>query len=405
TPTTHGQTLLHDVAEAFTLALRALGVHLLRTCLTLLGIVIGVGSVVTMLALGDGSKAQVLARIEAMGTDLLVVRPGARNVRTREESASLLPEDGQAIAQLPGVARVVPEYSAGVTARARGNDITTTATGITSEFIDARRWPLAAGSGFAPADERSASAVAVLGRQVADQLFGHGSAPVGETVLLNNIPFRVLGVLQAKGASASGNDQDDFIAVPLSTARMRLFGKRHLRSITVQVDDVARSATVQAAVRELLIERHQKEDFQVRNMANLMEAASETQNTLTLLLGSIAAISLLVGGIGVMNIMLVSVTERVREIGIRVACGARMRHILLQFNLESLLVCALGGLAGVALGLAAAWLAARLGAPVVYSLMPVLIALGSAMGIGLLSGFLPARRAAGLDPVLALAAQ
>ncbi|MEY2687706.1 MAG: hypothetical protein RL375_1904 [Pseudomonadota bacterium] len=399
------QSLVHDLGEAFGLARRALGVHLLRTCLTLLGIVIGVGSVVTMLALGDGSKAQVLSRIEAMGTDLLVVRPGARNVRTREESASLLPEDAQAIAQLPGVARVVPEYSSGVTARARGNDVTTTATGTTADFTDARRWPLAAGASFGEADERSAAAVAVLGRQVADQLFGPGSAPVGETLLLNNIPFRVLGVLQAKGASASGNDQDDFIAVPLSTARMRLFGKRHLRSITVQVDDVARSAAVQADVRAVLIERHRKEDFQVRNMANLMEAASETQNTLTLLLGSIAAISLLVGGIGVMNIMLVSVTERVREIGIRVACGARMRHILLQFNLESLLVCALGGLAGVALGLAAAWLAARLGVPVVYNLAPVAIALGSAMGIGLLFGFLPARRAAALDPVQALAAQ
>jgi macrolide transport system ATP-binding/permease protein len=214
-----------------------------------------------------------------------------------------------------------------------------------------------------------------------------------------------VGVLDAKGASASGSDQDDFIAIPLATARMRLFGKRHLRSITVQVADVAHGDAVQAAVRALLIERHHKEDFQVRNMANLLETASQTQNTLTLLLGSIAAISLLVGGIGVMNIMLVSVTERVREIGIRVACGARMRHILLQFNLESLLVCALGGVVGVALGLGAAWLAASLGAAVVYSLAPVVLALASAMVIGLLFGFLPARRAAALDPVQALAAE
>jgi macrolide transport system ATP-binding/permease protein len=397
--------LVTDVVEALALALRALRVHLLRTCLTLLGIVIGVGSVVTMLALGDGSKARVLERIEAMGTDLLVVRPGARNLRSREESASLLPEDAAAIGQLPGVVRAVPDYSGAITVRARGNDLATAATGTSAEFFAARRWPFAAGSGFSAADERSAAPVAVLGRQVADQLYGVGAAPLDETVLVNNIPFRVVGVLDAKGASASGSDQDDFIAIPLATARMRLFGKRHLRSITVQVADVAHGDAVQAAVRALLIERHHKEDFQVRNMANLLETASQTQNTLTLLLGSIAAISLLVGGIGVMNIMLVSVTERVREIGIRVACGARMRHILLQFNLESLLVCALGGVVGVALGLGAAWLAASLGAAVVYSLAPVVLALASAMVIGLLFGFLPARRAAALDPVQALAAE
>jgi macrolide transport system ATP-binding/permease protein len=347
----------------------------------------------------------VLSRIEAMGTDLLLVRPGARNVRTREENASLVPEDVEAIAALPNVREAVGEHARGVTVRRGENDYTTLATGATANYARARDWPAAQGTFFSEADVRSVAPVAVLGRTVVENLFRPGEDPVGQYVLVNNIPFQVIGVLAAKGANSSGTDLDDTILMPLSTARMRLFGRNYLRVITVQVADMERVAETQAAITELLAARHRKVDFQIRNMASLMETASETQDTMTVLLGSIAAISLLVGGIGVMNIMLVSVTERIREIGIRMATGARMLHILLQFMTEALVVCSVGGALGVAGGLGAAWIAARLGSPVVFSLPPVVMAFGSAFLIGLLFGFLPARRAARMDPVTALATE
>ncbi len=396
---------LPDILEAVKMALRSLRTNLFRTVLTLLGIIIGVGAVVAMLAIGDGSKASVLSRIEAMGTDLLVVRPGARNVRAPGESSSLVPQDADAIATLPNVRESVPEYGSGVTLRYQESDYTTTGTGTTANYARARNWELAEGAFFSDADVTSFAPVIVLGRTVVNNLFRDGESPIGKFVLVNNIPFQVVGVLAAKGATAFGSDMDDNTFVPLTTARMRLFGRRYVRAITVQVTDVKRSSETETAITDLLTERHRKLDFQVRNMSSLLETATETQNTLTVLLGSIAAISLLVGGIGVMNIMLVSVTERIREIGIRMATGARMIHILLQFITEALVVCAVGGLIGVAGGLAVAWVVQWFGTPVVFSLPPVLLAFCSAFFIGLLFGFLPARRAARLDPVVALSAE
>jgi len=397
--------LLPDVLEAVKMALRSLRTNLFRTVLTLLGIIIGVGAVVTMLALGDGSKAAVLSRIEAMGTDLLLIRAGARNVRTRDESAALIAEDAEAIAALPNVLEAVAEYGNAITVRYGDSDYTTSGTGATANFARARNWGAAQGAFFSDADVRGYAPVAVLGQTVVDNLFRNGDAPLGKYILVNNIPFQVIGVLSPKGANSSGSDMDDIILMPLTTARMRLFGRRYVRVITVQIADMAQADETQAAITALLTARHRKTDFQIRNMASLLEAASETQNTLTVLLGSIAAISLLVGGIGVMNIMLVSVTERIREIGIRMATGARMLHILLQFMTEALVVCAVGGAAGVLGGLGAAWIARQLGSPVVFSLAPVVMAFGSAFLIGLLFGFLPARRAARMDPVVALATE
>ncbi|HEX4943243.1 MAG TPA: ABC transporter permease, partial [Usitatibacteraceae bacterium] len=398
-------SLLPDVLEAVKMAMRSLRTNLFRTVLTLLGIIIGVGAVVAMLALGDGSKAAVLSRIEAMGTDLLIITPGARNVRTRGEKDNLVAEDAEAIADLPNVREALAQYGSGVTVRYGGVDYTTECTGTTANFARVHDWTPTQGSFFAEADVKGFAPVAVLGQTVADNLFRNGEEPIGKYVLINNIPFQVIGVLAPKGANAAGKDLDDNMFVPLSTARMRLFGKRYVYPITVQVADMAHAQETEAAITALLTERHRKVDFQIRNMASLLEAASETQNTLTLLLGSIAAISLLVGGIGVMNIMLVSVTERIREIGIRMATGARMLHILLQFMTEALVVCAVGGAVGVAGGLAAAWIAGRLGSPVIFSLAPVVMAFGSAFLIGLLFGFLPARRAARMDPVVALATE
>ena len=401
----NGGRLLPDVMEAVKMALRSLRTNLFRTVLTLLGIIIGVGAVVAMLALGDGSKQQVLSRIEAMGTDLLVVRPGAGRVRTRDETASLVAEDADAITRLPNVLRAVPEYTGAVTIRYGDNDYVTSGNATTADYAAARNWAPARGGFFSEADVQSYAPVVVLGYTVVKNLFTEGEDPVGRYVLINNIPFQVVGVLTPKGATAFGGDIDDTALMPLSTGRMRLFGRRYVRAITVQVSDAEQMDDTEREIHDLLLARHRKVDFQVRNMSSLLETATETQNTLTILLGSIAAISLLVGGIGVMNIMLVSVTERVREIGIRMATGARMLHILLQFITEALVVCAVGGLVGVLGGLGAAWIAQRLGSPVVYSLTPVLLAFGSAFLIGLLFGFLPARRAAKLDPVVALATE
>lgn len=400
-----GAISLSELSEALRMALRALRVNLFRSALTLLGIVIGVASVIAMLALGDGSKQQVLARIQAMGTDLLIVRPGARGVRITGEATSLVAEDAEALARLPNVAHAVPEFSGGATLRAGEADYATNVTGTSAAFARARDWPLASGDFFSDADVRSFAPVVVLGQTAVSNLFDSSVEPLGKQVLINNIPFQVIGVMAAKGATSSGSDMDDVALIPLTTARVRLFGKRYVRSIIVQVHDSEQIAGTQKSMKAVLTERHRREDFQIRNMADVLDAAETTQESLTWLLGSVAAISLLVGGIGVMNIMLVSVTERVREIGVRMAIGARVRNIMLQFNIEALVVCCLGGLLGVAGGLGVAWLAAEFGRPVVFSFMPVVMAFASAVGTGLLFGILPARRAAAMDPVVALSAE
>lgn len=396
---------LFDAMEAGRMALQALHSNLLRTLLTLLGIIIGVASVVAMLAIGDGAKQQVLDRITAMGTNLLLIRPGAPNIRPTGVTATLVAEDAEAIsAELHNILAAVPEYASNVTVRANGRDYVTQVNATTAPFPVAREWPVREGIFFSDDDVRSYIPVAVIGQTVANNLF-EDIDPIGKYVLLNNIPFQVIGIMSPKGATPWGADQDDVIYVPLTTGMLRLFGQRYVRTITVQVQDVTRINDTQEEIRQLLMARHRTEDFQIRNMASIIETAMETQNTLTILLGSIAAISLLVGGIGVMNIMLVSVTERTREIGVRMATGARRLNIMMQFNAEALAICTLGGLIGVAVGLGTTWLFASFGRPVIFSLEPVLLAFFCAFGTGLLFGYLPARKAADLDPVVALAAE
>ena len=400
-----GAGLVPDLGEAVKMALRSLRTNVLRTALTLLGIVIGVASVVVMLAVGEGGKQQVLQQISAMGTNLLVVRPGAPGVRGGGDIATLTPQDADAIAALPGVALVVPERSGRLTARVGAIDYLTTAQGVGADLPALRDWPVVQGNFFTRRDLRSYAPVAVLGQTVARLLFPGGEDPVGRFVLIKNVPFEVIGVMGEKGASSWGNDQDDVIFVPLTTAQVRLFGRTYVNAITVKVVEVSQVDAVQAAIRELLIARHRAEDFSIRNMASILATVTSAQTTLTLLLGSVAAISLLVGGIGVMNIMLVSVTERTREIGIRMAAGARMRDILLQFNTEAAVVCTVGGVVGlvlghgIGLGLQAAGVAIR------FTTLPAVLAFLSAVGTGLLFGYLPARKAARLDPVVALAAE
>ncbi|TCP89669.1 MULTISPECIES: MacB family efflux pump subunit [unclassified Rhizobium] len=398
--------LFSDVAEAVRMSFRALRANFFRTVLTLLGIVIGVSSVVAMLAIGTGAQDQVLSRIAAMGSDLLVIRPNMANFRGGEGGSivSLVPADADAILELPNISFAVPEMSSSLTVRAGNLDTQTTVNGTVPQFPEAKTWALAEGAFIAPADMQSYAAVAVLGKTVADTLFPDGADPLGQYILIKNIPFQVIGIMAAKGATAGGNDQDDTVLVPLSTGNLRLFGARNVRSITVQVKDDSAINITQDQIQALLDERHQRQDTQIANLAAIRETFTETSNILKVFLGSIAAISLLVGGIGVMNIMLVSVTERTREIGIRMATGARGRDILTQFIVEALVVSALGGLIGVGLGLSIGAIAQAFGVPVSFSAGPVLLAFASAFVTGLVFGYLPAHNASRLQPAVALSA-
>jgi macrolide transport system ATP-binding/permease protein len=395
--------LLAELGEAVKMAARSMRSNLFRTALTLLGVVIGVAAVVAMLAIGDGSKRAVLDRIAAMGSNQLSIRPGAPGVRGSGDVATLTIADAEALRSLPNVMLVSPERSMGQVLRAGNRDARSSVQGVWPEYASLRDWTTTRGSFLTLDDVRGYAPVVVLGQTLATNLFPDDPDPVGEFVLVRNVPFEVIGVLEAKGASGWGGDQDDVALVPLSTGNMRLFGQNYLGGITVKVADGERIGETEAAINALLAERHRTVDFQVRNTASLQEAVTETANTLTALLGSVAAISLVVGGIGVMNIMLVSVTERTREIGIRMATGARMRDILLQFNTEALVVCGIGGLIGVALGLGIAATVQAFGLPVAYSAGPALLAFSCAFLTGLVFGYLPARKAARMDPVTALA--
>jgi macrolide transport system ATP-binding/permease protein len=297
----------------------------------------------------------------------------------------------------------VPELGGSVTARFGNSDYQTQATGTSAAYPLAHNWSVSRGIFFSDLDLKSYASVVVLGQTVADNLFSKDVDPVGQYVVLNNVLFQVIGLMAVRGASPQGQDQDDAVLVPLTTGGLRLFGQRFLRTITVAVDDVELIDETQDTVTALLQARHRSTDFQIRNMASILETATDTQNTLTVLLGSVAAISLLVGGIGVMNIMLVSVTERTREIGIRMATGARMRNILQQFLTEALVVSLLGGAIGVVLGVAAAAIIGAFGTPIQYSIGPVLLAFGCAFVTGLVFGYMPARKAALVDPIVALA--
>jgi macrolide transport system ATP-binding/permease protein len=391
--------------EAVKMAFRSLRANIFRTALTLLGVVIGVAAVVAMLAIGDGSKANIMSSMQSMGTNLLLLRPGAPGMRSTGDVATLVPGDARAISELPNVTAATADRSTSATVRFGNVDYRTEVQGTWPELTVVRDWNAAEGGFFTEADLNGYAPVIVLGQTVVDALFPNGDSPIGQYVMVGNIPFEVVGTMEAKGATAFGRDQDDVAFVPLTTGFMRLFGQQYANSVTVKVQDSDRVDETEKAIHELMMARHRTEDFQIRNTASMLETMESMSNTMTILLGSVAAISLLVGGIGVMNIMLVSVTERTREIGIRMATGARMGNILVQFNTEALVVCGVGGLIGIAIGLSAALALAGAGLNIAINVMPSVLAFTCAFLTGLVFGYLPARKAALLDPVVALSSE
>ena len=404
--TVDATSFLLQASEAVKMAFRSLRANLFRTSLTLLGVVIGVAAVVAMLAIGEGSSKQVVASIETMGSNLLFVRPGAPGTRMRGSAiASLTMEDAERLAELDNIIAAIPTRSGRQTLRVENADYQTSIDGVSYDWPLAQSWDMAYGAFFTEDDQTRRAAVVVLGHTVADNLFDNVASAVGQYVFIGGAPFEVAGVLAPKGATAWGQDMDDVALAPITTGMMRLFGQNYLSSITIAVDDTKRIAETEAAAHALILSRHGVEDFQLRNTASILESVEETQKAFSVLLGSVAAISLIVGGIGVMNIMLVSVTERTREIGVRMATGARRSDIMMQFNTEALVVGALGGIIGVAIGLGVSLALGATGMSIAITPGPALLAFASALTIGLLFGYMPARKASRLDPVIALASE
>ena len=391
--------------EAFTMALRAMAGHRLRTLLTMLGIIIGIASVVSMVALGQGTRERVLKDISAMGTNTIDIFPG-KNFGDRQAGRirTLVPGDADALAQLTYVDSVTPTVSTSVTLR-RGNvEATASITGVGDQFFRVKGYTLAKGQTFDADSIRRQTQEAVIDPTTAKTMFGPNEDPVGQVIFLGNVPVRVVGVTAPQESAFMASDSLN-VWVPYTTALRRLLGQSNLRNITVRVSDTVSSSAAEQGIIKLIKQRHGSEDFFVRNSDSIRQTIETTTATLTLLISSIAVISLIVGGIGVMNIMLVSVTERTQEIGVRMAVGARQSDILRQFLIEAVLVCLIGGLLGIALALAiGAIFDAGCGGNfrLVYSASTIVLAFAVSSLIGVLFGFLPARNAARLDPVDAL---
>lgn len=383
-----------------------------RTFLTMLGIIIGVGAVIAMVSLGLGMQEKVKENISSMGSNLLIVMSGGRTANGQRiasgSGAHLTYDDAKAIEKnVDGIKYVAPGVQSSYQLVAGNQNWNTQVQGMTPNIIDIRNYTIKTGRMYTEKELTSRDRVCVIGQTVADNLFPEGD-PVGKTVRINKAPFRVVGVLNSKGQSSMGQDQDDVVFVPLTTAMQRLMGITYIRNITIQCENENTIEQVQSDVVTLLRQRHkirtgEDDDFSVRNLAEIIKTAQETTGSITLLLAIIAAISLLVGGIGIMNIMLVSVTERTREIGIRKALGATYHDILLQFLVESMVIGVTGGTTGMILGTIVSVIAARIiGWPIVVSVLATIISVVFSVGIGLFFGLYPAKKAALLDPIDAL---
>jgi putative ABC transport system permease protein len=403
--------------DALRCALEALRRNALRTLLTALGLVIGTSSVIAMIAVGAGARERLAEQIRSLGANLIVVSPGsAASGGARLGAGSrqnLTVDDAAAIEREIQTVQVAAAVVRGTAQIVAGNaNWSTMLVGAEAGFLEAREWPVAVGRGFTREETDGSGKLALIGFTVAEALFG-AADPVGQTIRVQMTPLRVVGVLDRKGQNTQGTDQDDILVVPLSTAKNRILGTSHasarsVGAIVTKIRQGADMAEAERQIRDLLRQRHrraadQEDDVSIRNLAEVMERRDASARTLTLLLGAVAGVSLLVGGIGVMNVMLVSVTERTREIGLRVALGARRRDVLLQFLIEAATLSGIGGAIGIALGAAAAALIAGVaGWPTVVRAEAVALAAGCSVAIGLLFGLYPARRAAVLEPVEAL---
>jgi putative ABC transport system permease protein len=393
-------------------ALRALRRNKLRSVLTTLGIIIGVGAVIAMVGIGSGAKAQVEAQIASLGENVILIFSGSvtsSGLHTGWGSAGTLKvEDAEAIArEISGVTAVSPEVRTVRQVAAGNQNWYTQILGEGPDYFDLRKWPLADGSPFTEQDVRGANKVCVIGKTVAQQLYGNED-PLGQIVRIQGVPFVVVGLLTPKGLSVMGTDQDDVIIMPYTSAMKRVIGTTSLRGISVQAASASQLAAVQKQITDLLRQRHRitqgkDDDFTVRNQQEIADAATATSRVMTVLLGAIASVSLVVGGIGIMNIMLVSVTERTREIGIRMAVGARARDILLQFLSEAITLSSLGGVLGIILGVGSAKILSAVAKwPTLISPSSIIIAFLFSAAVGVFFGFYPARKASQLDPIEAL---
>ncbi len=395
--------------NALLLALRAIRRNLLRSSLTVLGIVIGVASVIIMVNLGSGATAQVAEEIASLGSNLLMVRPGQRlGFGQRSEAKAFDLDDVEAIvSQVGGVAAVAPSASKAITAIYGNRNWSTTLSGTDNGYFPVGNWQFAKGRPFSDTELRAGAAVCIIGEAVRKELFG-GQDPIGEKLRLNKIACQVIGLLQPKGQSAGGRNQDDLVLVPLRTFWRRVAGNRDVGMIYVSAREGFSTAKVQRDIEALMRERRhigpsEDDDFNVRDLREIAEALTGTTKILTTLLGAVAAVSLLVGGIGVMNIMLVSVTERTREIGIRLAIGAQERDVLLQFLVEAVVLSSLGGVIGILLAIVTSLaLAALMRMPLVLEPGIMLLAFLFSALVGVIFGYFPARRAARQDPIEAL---
>ncbi|HEY6044178.1 MAG TPA: ABC transporter permease [Nitrosospira sp.] len=395
-------------------ALRALRLNRLRTGLTMLGMIIGVAAVVLMLAVGQGAQTTVNQAITSMGSNLFFIVPGATSSGALRSGAgavqTLTMGDAQAIANLPSIKATAPIITGTAQLNYGANNWSTSVTGATPDYFMVRDWPVESGALFTEADLRSSARIVILGQITANNLFGDED-PIGKTVRIKTSPFLVAGVLTPKGQSLDGRDQDDAVFIPLTTGQRQIFGNQFpgtIRFMMAQAQSAEVMDEAETEMNRLLRQRHRiaegmENDFTVRNLAALAAVATGAAKVMSLMLGAIASVSLLVGGIGIMNIMLVSVTERTREIGIRMAIGANRRAILTQFLLEALVICILGGLVGVALGIGGAWAVSQAAdMVVVITFGMVALAFAFASAVGIFFGFYPAKKAAALKPVEAL---
>jgi len=394
------------------LAVRALVRNKARSLLTMLGIVIGVAAVIVTVAIGAGARISVQSSIDSLGSNLIVVQPGSvtqSGARGGFGTASTLtPADGLAIATLPGVASVSPLVTLRTQVVAGENNWQTTVSGVAPTYTFIRSWPLSAGRFLDESDLASTAKVAVLGATVVQELFPNGGSPIGSTVIVKGAPFTIIGTLSPLGQSGMGQDQDDTVLIPYTSAMQRLTGLTTVNSLMVSAADSDEIDAVQQSLTQLLEQRHrivasEPDDFQVRNLASIAAAASQTGAVMEFLLAGVAAVSLLVGGIGIMNIMMVSVTERTREIGLRMAVGARGKTILLQFLTESIVLATIGGVAGVVAGTLGTLLVAGLAHwPTAIPVQWIVASVLFASMVGIFFGYYPAQKAARLNPIEAL---